>query len=187
MSVESRDQNQDPRPGSPVKGEPGFLAVGKLGRPHGVRGEILMDVLTDFPERLLPGKTLYLGEVYTPLRLIRARQHQKRMILHFQGYVNPEQASELRNQLVYVKANEIPALPEGDFYHHELVGLSIITEQGDVLGRIEEILETGANDVFVARMPSGKELLIPYINSVVIKIDLARGEVLVRPLPGLWD
>lgn len=146
-----------------------------------------MDVLTDFPERLRAGKKLYVGENHAPLRLVKARRHQSRMILHFEGYTTPEQASELTNQLLYVKVDEIPALPEGEYYHHQLIGLTMVTEQGDLLGTIEEILETGANDVFVVRMPAGRQLLIPFIDQVVITIDLMESEILVRPLPGLLD
>jgi 16S rRNA processing protein RimM len=176
-----------PIPGSSVPGEPGFLAVGKLRRPHGVHGDILMEVLTDFPERLQAGKTLYLGDAHTPLELISIRHHQDLLILHFSGYSSPEQVSDLRNMIVYVLTQEVPPLPEGDYYQHQLIGLLVVNEQGEVIGTIQEILETGANDVLVTRTPSGKELLIPVIDSVMLNIDLPQRQVQVRLLPGLEE
>lgn len=172
-------------PGSSVPGEPGFLAVGKLRRPHGVHGDILMEVLTDFPERLRPGKVLYLGDARTPEKLLGVRKHQNLLILHLAGYDTPEQVSQLRNMLVFIPAQQIPHLPEGNYYHHQLVGLQVVDEQGELISTIEEILETGANDVLITRTPNGKELLIPMIDPVVLKVDLDKRLVHVRLLPWL--
>jgi 16S rRNA processing protein RimM len=176
-----------PDPGSSVPGEPGFLAVGKLRRPHGVGGDILMEVLTDFPERLKPGKTLYLGDAHTPVELTSVRPHQNLLIIHLAGYSTPEMVSELTNLAVFVHMDEIPPLPEGEYYHHQLIGMQVVDEQGDVLSTIQEILETGANDVLITRSPAGKEILIPVIEPVVLKIDLAQRIVQVKLPPGLLE
>ena len=146
-----------------------------------------MEVLTDFPERLKAGKTLYLGDVRTPAELVRLRRHQDQLIIHLAGYSTPEEVSELRNQLVYVRTQDVPPLPQGEYYHHQLVGLQVVDEQGETLSTIQEILETGANDVLITRTPTGKELLIPVIESVVLKIDLAQGLVQVKLPPGLIE
>jgi 16S rRNA processing protein RimM len=173
--------------GSPSPGEPVFLAVGKLRRPHGVRGEIIMDVLTDFPERLQPGITLYAGPEHQALHLLRRRWHQEALLMSFEGYQTPEDVGELRNHILYVSAADRPPLPEGEYYHHQLIGLQIVDESGKSLGKLTEILETGANDVLVVRPPTGSEILLPLIDSVVLKIDLERQEILVRPLLGALD
>ncbi len=168
------------RPGTPL-----FLAVGFLRRPHGVRGEMLMDVLTDFPERLKKGTLLYVGDEHHPMRIRSTRPHAQGMIVAFDGYHDPEQASQLRNQLAQVRADDRPPLPEGEYYQHQLLGLSVVSDEGQQLGRLASILETGANDVYVVRSHLGKEILLPAIPDVIQEIDLANGEMRVHLLPGL--
>ncbi|HLE50993.1 MAG TPA: ribosome maturation factor RimM [Anaerolineales bacterium] len=175
----------DIRPGSPSPGEPVFLAVGKLGRPHGVGGEMLMEVLTDFPERLQPGVILYIGPQHKPLRLKSQRWHDRVMLVAFDGYSVREDAAQLRNQLVQVRADDRPPLPEGEYYHHQLLGLHVVDEADQLVGQLVEILETGANDVYVVRTPSGGQVLLPAIEAVVLDVDLGRGEMRVHLLPGL--
>lgn len=185
MTSASSPRRPDNSPGSPSPGEPEFLAVGKLRRPHGVRGEILMDVLTDFPERLQPGVTIYVGPDRLPLLLASCRWHREAMLVSFTGHHNPEQAGELRNQLVFVRADDRPPLPEGEYYHHQLLGLKVIADTGAELGVLKEILETGANDVYVVARPAAEDFLLPAIADVILVIDLQRGEMRVRLLPGL--
>jgi 16S rRNA processing protein RimM len=184
-SIEDENSSPSGDAGSPQKGEPVFLAVGKLRRPHGLHGEIIMDVLTDFPERLHRGDTLYVGTEYQPLRLRSHRWHSAALLVTFEGYDNPERAGELRNQWVYVTTADRPPLPEGEYYHHQLIGLKVISEQGEVLGKVTEILATGANDVYVVRAEIGTEILIPAVDDFVRAIDLERGELRVRLAPGL--
>ena len=171
--------------GSPQKGEPVFLAVGKLRRPHGVHGEIIMDVLTDFPERLHTGMTLFIGPEHLPLRLRSHRPTAAAMLVAFEGYNTPEQAGELRNQFAYVPTADRPPLPEGEYYHHQLIGLKVVDEHGKALGRVSEILATGANDVYVVRPEMGAEILIPAVDEFVLDTDLERGELRVHVAPGL--
>src|SRR5512139_4086674 len=90
-------------PGSPSSGEPVFLAVGKLHRAHGVHGEIIMEVLTDFPERLKTGVTLFVGKDHQPVRLNSRRWHNQNLLVSFEGYSNPEAINVLVNQLVQVR------------------------------------------------------------------------------------
>jgi 16S rRNA processing protein RimM len=184
-SIEDASSSPSGDAGSPLKGEPVFLAVGKLRRPHGLHGEIIMDVLTDFPERLRPGITLYVGPKHQPLRLRSHRWHSVALLVAFEGYNTPEQAGELRNHLAYVKTADRPPLPEGEYYHHQLIGLKVVSEQGEVLGKVTEILATGANDVYVVRAEIGPEILIPAVEEFVQTVDLEHGELRVRITPGL--
>jgi 16S rRNA processing protein RimM len=171
-------------PGSP-DGEPVYLAVGFLRRAHGVRGEIIMDLHTDFPERLRSGRKLFLGEERKAMTLAGARPHAKGMLVQFKGIETPEDAGQLRNQWVYVRAADVPSLPEGKLYQHELLGFGVEDEHGNHLGELVEIIETGANDVYVIKGESGKELLLPAIPSVILETDVARRLLRVHLLEGL--
>jgi 16S rRNA processing protein RimM len=171
-------------PGSP-DGEPVYLVVGFLRRAHGLHGELIMDLHTDFPERLRGGKTLFIGEDRKSMTLSGTRPHAKGMLVKFKGVETPEEAGQYRNQWVYVKATDVPSLPEGKMYQHELFGFEVVDENGNSLGKLEEILETGANDVYVVRDPSGHELLLPAIPSVILAVDSSRRLIRVHLLEGL--
>jgi len=162
-----------------------FLVVGKLRRPHGIRGEIILEVLTDFPERLHRGLVVYVGPQHQPLRLRSLRQIEGGLLIAFQGYADREAAGELRNQLVMVRADDRPPLEEGEYYHHQIMGLRVVNEGGQFLGQVVEILETGANDVLVIRPEQGQELLLPMLESTILSVNLDRGELQVHLLPGL--
>jgi len=170
--------------GSPV-GEPEYLAVGFLRRPHGTRGEIIMDVHTDFPEHLKIGRKLFISEDHRPMVLTGARRHQAGLLVSFDGLDTPEGAGMLRNQWVYAKRSEAPNLPAGLLYQHELLGMAVLDEQGTSLGTIREIIRTGANDVYVVKHDSRRELLLPAIPSVILSIDRGSRIVNVHVLEGL--
>jgi 16S rRNA processing protein RimM len=167
--------------GSPQPGEPVFLVVGKLRRPHGFRGEILMEVLTDFPERLKPGKEVFLGDQRLPVKFQSIRPHGNNLLVTFRGVENEVQAGELHNLQVFVRADVLPDLPEGVYYHHQLVGLTVKDESGKIFGKLDEILQTGSNDVYVIRDADGKEVLFPALEDVIISIDLEQQIMIVRP------
>lgn len=176
-----RTNNPQPGTGSPQPDEPVFVVVGKLRRPHGVKGELLMDIETDFPQRLRPHKVVYVGEDHEPLTIRSVRGHDRAMIVAFTGLDDVEMVGRLRNLLVYVKGNDLPSLPEGEYYFHQLLNLRVLDESGLELGRLTDILETGANDVYVVATESGKELLLPVIEDVILAVDLQKGEMVVRP------
>lgn len=162
-----------------------FLVVGKLRAPHGVHGELMMEVITDFPERLHPGIQLYIGENHRSYRLRSLRAHAKGLLVAFDGLETPEAAGVLRNHLVYVSTSSLPPLAEGEYYHHELIGLDVFSDEGSLLGKLVEIMDTAANDVYVVRPQIGADLLLPAIESVILNIDLAAGRITVHLLPGL--
>lgn len=176
---------KDESAGLLVSGKPAFLAVGKLTRPHGVHGEILMQILTDFPDRIKPGSKVFTGEHKSPQVVKSIRSHSAGAIVGFEGYQDPESVGRLRNHFVFVSAQGLPDLPEGEYYHHQLIGLKVRTIQDRVLGELVEILQTGANDVLVVQTETGSEILIPYIDEIVQRTDLEKGELLIDPLPGL--
>ena len=169
--------------GSP-NGEPVYLSVGFLRRPHGLKGEIIMDLHTDFPERMKAGRELFVGDKYKKMILASARPHQKGLLVKFKGIDTPEDAGLYRNQWLYTKSADVP-LPEGQYYKHELLGLKVVDENDSPLGELVEILETGANDVYVVRGASGKDLLLPAIPSVILDLDVGAQLMRVHLLEGL--
>ena len=171
-------------PGSP-DGEPVYLVVGFLRRAHGVHGEMIMDLHTDFPERLRSGRNLFVGEERKPMTLSGTRPHAKGMLVKLKGVETPEDAVPLRNQWVYVQTTDVPSLPKGKLYQHELFGFQVVDENGESLGELVEIIETGANDVYVVRNESGKEILLPAIPSVILELDSERRLMRVHLLEGL--
>jgi 16S rRNA processing protein RimM len=170
--------------GSP-DGEPVYLTVGFIRRPHGVQGEMVMDLHTDFPERMKSGRKLLVGEGHQPLTLVSVRPHQAGLLVRFKGIETPEQAGQFRNQWVYIKASEAPKLPEGKIYQHQLLGFQVVDENEQVLGELVEILETGANNVYIVRNASGGEILLPVIPPVILETDPARRMIRVHLLEGL--
>lgn len=178
-----RQKNQ--KAGLPPMVEPAFLLVGILRRPHGVKGEVLMTVMTDFPERLQPGETLFMGNDRQPVKIASVRHHNKGLIVGFEQFSVREDLDHLRNQELFVRADDRPPLPEGELYLHQLIGLKVVSEDGRNLGQIAEWIETGANGVFVVRSETGGEVLIPDIDDVVVGIDLETGQITVRLIEGL--
>jgi 16S rRNA processing protein RimM len=171
--------------GPPPVGEPAFLLVGVLRRPHGVKGEVLMAVMTDFPERLKPGTTLFMGGEHTPVTIASVRQHTKGLIVAFEEFSSRNDLEHLRNQDLFVRADDRPPLPEGEYYLHQLIGLQAVSEDGTLLGVVSEWIETGANGVFVIKPADGGEILIPDIDDVIVGIDLTSEQMTVRLIPGL--
>jgi 16S rRNA processing protein RimM len=178
--------NTDKKAGPGKSSGPAFLLIGRLGKTHGVHGEMDLQVYTDFPERLKHGKKVYLGEEKTPIVIDTVRPANKIILISFDGYNSPEEARLLTNQDVFVKTAEVPPLPEGSYYHHQLIGLRVF-ENDAYLGEITEILETGANDVLVVKQTETPELLLPDIPDVVLSVNLDEGVMHVRVLDGLRD
>jgi 16S rRNA processing protein RimM len=182
-----RKLTRNPVSGSPSSGEPEYLVVGQLRRPHGIHGEMVMEVHTDFPERLKPDSEVYLGEHHGRMIIAGARFHNEGLLIKFQEVNSPEEAGRYRNQLVYVKTADRPILPKDQYYHHELTGFNVIDEKGELIGSLTEIMQTGANDVYIVRRVDGKELLLPVISSVVLAVDKSSRQIRVRLIPGLLD
>ena len=173
--------------GLPVAGGPAFLVIGKIRRPHGVAGDVLVEIYTDFPERLEPKAVIYAGDAHIPLTIRRQRIHNDGILLAFEGLTTPEQAGRFRNQILYIIATDAKELPEGEYYYHELVGISVMTETGETLGNVTEIMQTGANDVYVVTNETGREILLPAIAEVILDVDLNSKKMKVHLLPGLVD
>ncbi len=166
---------------------PDFLVVAVLSSPFGLRGEIRARIVTDFPERLLELKEVFLGPHLRPFRVRSVRFHRGEVLFQLEGVSSREEAALLRGLEVQVPIHEAPALPEDAYFYFELLGLEVVTEEGEVLGELVEILETGANDVYIVRSPEGREVLLPAIREVIREVNVPEGRMVVRLLPGLLD
>ena len=167
--------------------EPRFLAVGRISRPHGVRGEVRVELLTDTPERFEWLDAVYVGEV-NPRRVAidTVRYHQGIVLLRLAGYPTRTEAEQLRGELLQIPEAEAVPLEEGEYYLFQLEGLDVYTVGGTLIGRLTQVMETGANNVFVVDGPTGQHLL-PDIPDVIKEIDIEGGRIVIQPLPGLID
>ena len=173
--------------GSPAHGEPVYLLVGLLRRAHGLHGEMVMEVHTDFPERLHAKTRVFVGKNHEPMTISSVRKHTLGLLIRLHGLDTPEAAARFRNQPVFVTAADRPPLPDGHFYIYQLIGFDVIDEQENPIGRLSDVLQTGANDVYVVTRPDDSELLLPVIPSVVLEIAADRRMIRVKLMDGLLD
>jgi 16S rRNA processing protein RimM len=158
--------------------------VGRVLRPHGIRGDLLLTSLTDFPERLGEIDTVYLGDGAVPHAVATFRQHRGQLLLRLVGVADRDSADGFRGQVVQIRPQSAAPLPPGSYYHHDILGLVAFTDEGERLGEVAEILQTGSNDVYVVRGQSG-EILLPAISSVILEISLANRQITVHLIDGL--
>jgi len=177
----------DHNTGSSAPDEPVFVIVGKFRKPHGIRGEVRMSVLTDYPELLTAGKKVFVGPQHLEYTIKALRWHGADLLVSLVELPDRTAVEVFRNIIVYMKSDDIPGLPDGEYYIHQLVGMKVVTDQDESLGTLQEILVTGANDVFLVITPAGKELLLPDIDEVVKDIDLENSTIRVKLLEGLLD
>lgn len=171
--------------------EQGYLVIGRLIRPHGIRGEMSAAVHTHVPERFTWLEHVYLAREANdsePSRheVVSVRFHKGNALIRLGGYERREDLEVLRGMWLLVPDTEAIPLEEGELFHYDLEGLEVVTEDGETLGTVVEILETGANEVFVVQ-GQGKEILLPNIEEVVLQVDLDAGTMLVHLMPGLRD
>ncbi|MCC6613641.1 MAG: 16S rRNA processing protein RimM [Anaerolineae bacterium] len=169
---------------------PAYLVLGKILRPHGVRGEIRMHVMTDYPERLSELEQVYLSkdEAGTHVKaydLEHVRLHQGYALLTLGGIEDRDEAEPLRQLFVLIDLENAVPLEEGEFYLYELIGIEVYTVDDEHLGRLVDVIETGANDVYVVEGESYGEVLIPATDEVIVKTDIDAGRMTVQLPEGL--
>lgn len=164
--------------------------VGKIVNTHGVRGEVRVIRITDFDDRFQVGNTLYLiKDNEQPRHLIIAghRTHKQFDLLHFEGLDNINDVEHFKGAHLKIKEEQLTKLNEGEYYHHEIIGCDVHTISGEMIGVIKDVLSPGANDVWVIKPAKGKDILIPYIKSVVKVVDVTEKKVTIDPMEGLLD
>ncbi|WP_428908682.1 ribosome maturation factor RimM [Niallia sp. Krafla_26] len=167
-----------------------WFNVGKIVNTHGIKGEVRVISRTDFPhERYKKGNVLYifLPNSTQPLevKVQSHRTHKNFDLLTFEGYNNINQVEGFRDGILKVPESQLSDLPENEFYFHEIIGCTVITDQGEEIGKVKEILTPGANDVWVVKGKGGKEQLIPYIVDVVKDINISEKKIIITPIEGL--
>ncbi|NTU42533.1 MAG: 16S rRNA processing protein RimM [Nitrospirales bacterium] len=169
------------------EGDSSLVAIGRVLKEWGIRGEFLVIPMTFDPERFLDLSEIVMGDVPGALRKIRSvRFHKDLILMGIEGCSTPEDARKLRGALLRIEKGESPPLPEGTYYHYQIIGLEVYTTDGRCLGRVESIMETKGNDIYVVKGDGG-EHLIPSIRDWVRKIDLEEGRMVVEPMDTVED
>jgi len=165
----------------------GYMAVGHIVGVHALRGEIKLEPYTDFPERFVPGELFWMGEELAKMELASVRSHKNVLLLRFVGIEDRSAAERLRGQWLFIEETEAVSLEEGSYWIHDLLGMQVTDTSGNLLGRVVEVLSTGANDVYVVRPADSErqELLLPAIPEVILAVDLATRTMRVQLLDGL--
>lgn len=173
-------------PQFPPMAEPreGCTAVGRVIRAHGLNGELRVMAFVEGAPNLQPGRRIWIGGV--PLRVLRLRPQGDGWILETDGLRSRTVAEAFGEQLVEVPDEEVKRASDDSYFLHELIGLRVVTVTGEELGELAEVLQPGANDVYVVRGPRG-EILVPAIGDVVTSIDLPAAIMVITPLAGLLD
>ncbi|MFD7627560.1 ribosome maturation factor RimM [Streptomyces sp. NPDC059851] len=166
------------------------LVVARIGRAHGIKGEVTVEVRTDEPElRLAPGSVLLTEPASTgPLTIETGRVHSGRLLLRFEGVKDRNGAEALRNTLLIAEVDpaELPEEPD-EYYDHQLIDLDVVLEDGTEIGRISEISHLPSQDLFIVERPDGSEVMIPFVEEIVAEIDLEEQRCVITPPPGLID
>jgi 16S rRNA processing protein RimM len=165
------------------------ILVGVVARPHGLVGEVVVEVWSDTPDRFSAGRALTArlpGGGTRALTIAGSRPFGGRLLVRFEGVTTRAEGEALRDAELSIPRREVAPLPPGRYYRFELVGLTVRTGAGETLGRVIEVFATGSNDVLVVDGPGG-EILLPAIESVLLSVSPERGELRVEVPPGLLD
>ena len=167
-----------------------YLRVGVITSPHGVRGEVKVYPTTDDVMRFkkLDKVILDLGRGETrELKIRQVKFFKNMVILKFDGVDTMNEVEGWRQKDLLITRDQAIPLEEDEFFITDLIGLNVVTDEGETLGTLTDVMETGANDVYCVKTPEGKELLLPAIRDCILDVDLDKEEMLVHVLPGLLD
>jgi 16S rRNA processing protein RimM len=172
-------QENDTTAGSLQSSEPAFLVLGKLRRPHGIQGEIPVEIYSEMLEFFEPGCVLYVGDLHQPFTVDVTRWKGNLLLVKFKEISDRTLASSLTNALVYIKTDQLPPLADSEFYYHEIIGMDVYEENGEYLGVLKQVLDTGANDVYLIQDELGGEVLLPAIDDMIIEINDDQNKIIV--------
>lgn len=158
--------------------DPERLVIGRIAGAHGAHGEFKLAILSSHPEHFPALKRVYLGDEPAPRRLEQVHLRRGDALLRVEGLTAAEEVARRRGQLVWIDRADAMPLPEGEYYHYQLLDLDVVDVEGHALGRLVRIIETGANDVYVVQQQDG-ELLLPALEAVIHEVDLANHRMVV--------
>lgn len=160
------------------------ITIGKIGAPHGVRGDLKLYPLTDFPDRFDDLVHAFINDA--PVEITFKRWQKDFLVMHFKGVDSREAAMRLTNSFLKVDRKDAAPLDEGEYYAFDIIGLEVRDQNDAVLGKITNILKTGSNDVYVTKAPDGRELMVPALKKVVTEINVGGGYIKVIR-DGNWE
>lgn len=166
-----------------------LLRVGVITSTHGVRGEVKVFPTTDDMNRFKKLKTVILdtGKEHKTLNVENVKFFKNMVILKFKGFDNINDVEMWRQKDLLITRDQAVKLSPDENFIVDLIGLTVMTDEGEKLGVMQDVLQTGANDVYIVKMVSGKEVLLPAIKECILNVDLEKGEMLVHVLDGLLD
>lgn len=164
-----------------------FLEIGKIVATQGIRGEMRVQYYCDSPEVLCEFDTLYLDKGSRAVNVLRAFPHKNVVVIKLEGINTIEQAQPLIGKMLYMNRDDAE-LDEDTYFIQDIIGLTVKdADTGAVYGKITDVYQNGASDVYSIKQKDGTELMFPCIDEVVLSIDTDGGEMIIRPLPGLFD
>lgn len=172
MSRERSDPNED------------LLLAGEIGKPHGIKGEVCVVVISDDPTRFEPGAQL-IHDDGRVLTIEAAREHRGRLLVKFQGIDTRNEAEDLRGA-VFVPAGTVRQLDEGEFWERDLVGSQVVTSDGADVGELVDIVPGPAQDLLVVETERG-ERMVPFVTEIVVAVDASARRIVIDPPEGLLD
>ncbi len=162
--------------------QPEFITIGKILAPWSNKGKLKVGIATDFPQRFTPSAKVYINR--QPMVIDSTEWHKGKAIIKLNTINSIEEAKKLPGQLVEIHHSQLHPLPEGQYYHFQLIGLEVWTTQGELLGNITEILSAPGNDTYVVSGAQG-EILIPATEDVITSVDIKKGCLVIEPMEGL--
>lgn len=168
-------------------GKDGLLAVGMILRPHGIRGAVVVEVLSDFPGRFLPGSRLLLETEGTFREVVVSSSslHKGRLLVYLEGVDDRGRAERLRNCCLWIPERQADTLGEGEYWIHELVGMRVFREDGSELGRVGDIVLRDAQDSITVVRPDRHEFQVPFVGEFVKRVDIGDRTITVRLIEGM--
>ena len=159
------------------------IVVGRVKAAWGLKGDVKIDLLSDVPDRFEPGNMVHVNN--KPTRVQRSRLVRGGMLLKLDIVNGRNQAELLLGKEITISPEQVSPPPEGSYYHFQVLGLDVFSQEGEKLGKVHEIVETGANDVYVVSLEGRRDILIPALENVILDVDLERGSMVVRLPEGL--
>lgn len=195
MAAHGEDESRAaPRDPADAAEEPDHLIVGRIAKPHGIRGEVLVSLLTDEAEDVYaPGRELRLGDeegeldADAPTLVVEKQRPYKRgLLVKFEGYDDRTAVEPFARHYLLAPIESLRPLEEGEVYYHQLLGMEVVTVEGEVVGRVREVFDADPADLLEVK-GAGRSVLIPFVERIVEEVDVEAGRIVINPPPGLLD